>query len=207
KPSFGRRRPWNKRGIGARADHRRALAEMRRVLKDRAEWHLAYTAGAVRRRPGTHRRLDAVKKQLGIAMTNSKTSSRQQHEAAPLPPIKVTADEMHRLNVLANSSMELFPRVSHFLAREMHRATIVSDDTDLQGVVRMGSCVNYRDDRTGETREVVLVYPHEADIELNRISVLTPVGAALIGLSVGQSMEFQTPGHQTRSLTVLGMAE
>jgi regulator of nucleoside diphosphate kinase len=139
-------------------------------------------------------------------MTNTKTN-RQQQDAGLLPPIKVTEDEMRRLNVLANSSMELFPRVSHFLAREMERATIVADDADLRGVVRMGSRVNYRDDRTGETREVVLVYPHEADIELNRISVLTPVGAALIGLSAGQSIEFQTPGHQTRSLTVLGASK
>jgi regulator of nucleoside diphosphate kinase len=63
--------------------------------------------------------------------------------------------------------------------------------------------VSYRDERTDEVRDIVLVYPHEADIELKRISVLSPVGAALIGLSVGQGIEFQTPGHQTRSLTIL----
>ena len=43
----------------------------------------------------------------------------------------------------------------------------------------------------------MLVYPHEADITLKR-----PVGAALIGLSVGQAIEFQTPGHNKRSLRV-----
>jgi regulator of nucleoside diphosphate kinase len=52
----------------------------------------------------------------------------------------------------------------------------------------------------------VLVYPHEADIQLKRVSVLTPVGAALIGLSVGQTIEFQTPGRQTRSLTILAVS-
>ena len=46
---------------------------------------------------------------------------RNAHEAA-LPPIKLTADELQRLNALADSSMELFPRVAHFLAREMERA-------------------------------------------------------------------------------------
>jgi regulator of nucleoside diphosphate kinase len=51
-----------------------------------------------------------------------------------------------------------------------------------------------------------LVYPHGAQIALSRLSVLTPVGAALIGLSVGQTIEFQTPAHQTRSLTVLGVS-
>ena len=57
----------------------------------------------------------------------------------------------------------------------------------------MGSQVVYRDEGTGRIREVALVYPHEADINLNRISVLTPVGAALIGLAEGQSIEFRTP--------------
>jgi regulator of nucleoside diphosphate kinase len=70
----------------------------------------------------------------------------------------------------------------------------------------MGSHVRYRDERTGEVRDVVLVYPHEADISRGRISVLTPVGVAPIGLSVGQAMEFQTPSHQVRTLTVLDVS-
>ena len=77
---------------------------------------------------------------------------------------------------------------------------------DLRGVVRMGSQVRYCDDKTGEVRDVVLVYPHEADITLKRVSVLTPVGAALIGLSVGQAIEFQTAGHNKLSLRVLGVS-
>ena len=103
-----------------------------------------------------------------------------------LPPIHVTMDEMQRLSALANSSMGLFPRAAHFLAREMDRARVVSDDTELRSVVRMGCHVSYRDERTGDVREVELVYPHEADISQGRVSILTPVGAALIGLSVGQ---------------------
>jgi len=125
---------------------------------------------------------------------------------AALPQIKVTVDEKSRLGLLADSSIGLFPRVAHYLASELDRADVVPDDADLSGVVRMGSRVNYRDETTGDTREVVLVYPHEANIDLNRISVLTPVGAALIGLSVGQSIEFQTPARQTRQLTILGVA-
>jgi len=86
--------------------------------------------------------------------------------------------------------------VAHFLAHEIERATVVADNCDLPGVVRMGSQVRYCDDKTGETRDVVLVYPHEADITLKRVSVLTPVGAALIGLSVGQAIEFSNAGPQ-----------
>ena len=53
-------------------------------------------------------------------------------------------------------------------------------------VVRMGSTVTYRPDN-GDDREVTLVLPAEADISEGRISVLTPVGTALIGLRTGQS--------------------
>jgi len=123
-----------------------------------------------------------------------------------LPPITVRKDEAKRLNDLASSCAVLFPRVAHFLAQEMERASVVASNSDLPGVVRMGSKVRYCDDKTGEVRDVVLVYPHDVDVTLKRVSVLTPVGAALIGLSVGQSIEFQTPGHNNRSLTVLGVS-
>jgi regulator of nucleoside diphosphate kinase len=122
-----------------------------------------------------------------------------------LPPIVITTNEARRLYALANSNMALFPREAFFLACEMNRANVVPDNADLRGVVHMGSQVRYCDGKTGEVRDVVLVYPHEAQIALKRLSVLTSVGAALIGLSVGQTIEFQTPAHQTRSLTVLGI--
>lgn len=124
-----------------------------------------------------------------------------------LPSILVTKEDKRRLSGLANSGMERFPRVADFLAREMERASIVPDDADMRGVVRMGSQVDYRDDDSGEAREVVLVYPHDADISRKRISVLTPVGAALIGLSVGQTIQFQTPDRRTRALTVLRVSQ
>jgi regulator of nucleoside diphosphate kinase len=58
-----------------------------------------------------------------------------------LPPIAIGSEDVRRLSALANSSMALFPRVAHFLARETERAREVADDRDLRGVVRMGSQV------------------------------------------------------------------
>jgi regulator of nucleoside diphosphate kinase len=133
-------------------------------------------------------------------------SKMKQSTGSELPPIQVTGDEMRRLRTLANASMDLFPRVARFLARELDRASVPQEDCQPARVVRMGSQVSYRDEKTGETHDVVLVYPHEADISHRRISVLTPVGAALIGLSVGQEIEYQTPGHVTRKLTVLAVS-
>ena len=135
-----------------------------------------------------------------------KLEAESQQGQTTLPPIKITEDESRRLSSLANSTMDLFPRVAQFLAREVERATVAQED-DLRGVVRMGSKVTYRDDGSGASREIVLVYPHEANIELNRISILTPVGAALIGLSEGQRIEFETPDKRTRGLTVLAVSE
>jgi regulator of nucleoside diphosphate kinase len=116
-----------------------------------------------------------------------------------LPPITITSADMRRLNVLALSDAP--PAES--LAREIDRANIVPVHQAMPELVRMGSLVKYRENTTGQVREVTLVYPREADVEANRVSVLTPFGAALIGLSVGQTMEFETPHGEKLSLTVL----
>jgi regulator of nucleoside diphosphate kinase len=128
------------------------------------------------------------------------------YRLSELPPITITKNDERRLSALANLNELRFPRVAHFLARELDRANVVPDEAPLPDVVRMGSRITYRDDKTGRTREITLVYPEEADIAVDRISVLAPIGVALIGLSVGQSMEFQTPIRETRSLTVLAVS-
>lgn len=123
-----------------------------------------------------------------------------------LPPIMITTDDMRRLGLLADLNMARFPRVAQFLAREIDRANVVPATVHLQDVVRMGSWVKYHDNAIGRVRKVQLVYPDEADIDLDRISVLSPVGAALIGLSVGQTIEFQTPIRERHSLTVIDVS-
>jgi regulator of nucleoside diphosphate kinase len=125
---------------------------------------------------------------------------------ANLPPITITTVDLERLNLLANGNMTRVPYAAELLAREIDRANIVPPQQALHGLVRMGSRVTYRDDTSGAVREVEVVFPHEADIDQGRVSVLTPVGAALIGLSVGQTIAFETPNHEKRSLTVMRVA-
>ena len=120
-----------------------------------------------------------------------------------LPPIIVSGMDFDRLNRLAEAAADKFPRTADFLAREIARATIAPSGSTLRGVVTMGSQIDFRDDTTGQSRTVWLVYPDEADLAEGRLSVLSPVGAALIGLSVGQSIEWQTPTGGWRSLTIL----
>ena len=122
-----------------------------------------------------------------------------------LPNITLTTDDSERLRRLADAASEKFPRTAEFLAREVDRATVVDDDGASSNLVTMGKQVVYRDDNTGKTRSVIVVYPDEANLDEGKISVLTPIGAALIGLSVNQSIEFETPTGTTRSLTVMSV--
>ncbi len=120
-----------------------------------------------------------------------------------LPPIAIVRGEMEKLIRLADAAEGRFAQTGEFLAREIDRAQVIEDFERRPGLVAMGSRVTFRDDRTGQTRTATLVYPEEADLAKNKISVLTPVGAALIGLSVSQSIEWQTLEGEKRSLTVL----
>ncbi|RUT30297.1 nucleoside diphosphate kinase regulator [Arsenicitalea aurantiaca] len=84
---------------------------------------------------------------------------------------------------------------------ELERARIVPDRKVPDDAVRMGARVTYLADGRREVT-VRLVYPAEADIAEGRISVLTPVGTALLGLRPGQSIAFEAPDGSERSLTV-----
>jgi transcription elongation GreA/GreB family factor len=73
--------------------------------------------------------------------------------------------------------------------------------------VRMQSHVRFRDESTGQVRDVQLVYPGEADPAHGRISILTPVGTALIGLTEGQSIRWKDRGGKNKCLTVLNVRD
>ncbi|MGM4895578.1 nucleoside diphosphate kinase regulator [Tardiphaga sp. 709] len=122
-----------------------------------------------------------------------------------LPPITLRRSDRERLGVLADAAAEKYPVTADFLAGEVERATIVPDAHPLPGIVGMESDVTFRDDISGQEKHVTLVYPTSADVDAGRISVLTPIGAALIGLSAGQSITFETPSGEPRSLTVLSV--
>lgn len=119
--------------------------------------------------------------------------------ATNLPPISVTTADFDRLRTLSQASSH----AGEFLAREIDRARLIEPEAATADLVTMNTRVRYRDDVTGQERTVVLVYPADSDISAGRVSVLTPIGAALIGLSTGQSIEWESPTGGVRSLTVL----
>ncbi|MFT3963982.1 nucleoside diphosphate kinase regulator [Propionivibrio sp.] len=90
--------------------------------------------------------------------------------------------------------------MSDALDGELDRATIVPRERFPENVVAMHTRCVYLDESTGERREVELVYPDEADPAQGRISVLAPVGCALLGLTVGSAIDWGFPGGKVRRL-------
>jgi len=89
------------------------------------------------------------------------------------------------------------------LAPELERAEIVPFAAVPSNVVTMNSKVAFEDQTTGEFRIVTIVYPQDADPTEGKISVIAPVGSALLGLSVGQSIEWCFPDGRPRTLRVI----
>lgn len=112
----------------------------------------------------------------------------------------LTKNDFQKLSSLVAAAES---KAAALLEEELGRASVVPEN-DLPGdVVAMNSEVSFADLETGKVSDVILVYPHEADIGANKISILTPVGSALIGLRAGQSIEWPFPGGKTKRLKVL----
>jgi len=109
-------------------------------------------------------------------------------QAASRPPIHMIDAEAETLTNLALSVERRMPAVSALLLREAERARLHSAGKMPADVITMGSVVEFFDDSSDSTRTVTLVYPKDADIAKGQLSILTPVGAALIGLRAGQSI-------------------
>lgn len=124
-----------------------------------------------------------------------------------LPPITLAADEVPRLAALSACGRHLAPEAADFLEGELDRARVLPGDAVPPGTIRMGSLVRYRDEGAQKDIWAELVYPGQENVEHRRISILSPVGAALIGLSAGQSIVFTTPLGRRRKLTVLSVDE
>jgi regulator of nucleoside diphosphate kinase len=122
------------------------------------------------------------------------------------PRITLTADDYARLSTLADAAMNNMPDLAAELADELGRAEVLAPGDTPEQTVCMNSEVTFRDDTSGKLQTVTLVYPNEADILQGRISVLTPVGTALIGLRTADAISWQTPAGEQRQLTVLSVA-
>jgi len=104
------------------------------------------------------------------------------------PQITVTDVDIKHLRVRASGS-----GVPSALLDELERAQVVAVSEAPPSLVKMNSSVRFEELTTGKRRAVTLVYPENADVSAGRISVFSPVGAALLGLSEGQEIEWELP--------------
>ncbi len=122
------------------------------------------------------------------------------------PRIVMGLSDHRQLIVLAMAGIGHTPDDADGLLYELERANVVADETLPADAVRMGSLVKYRTNG-GTERQVELVYPKDADIGEGRISVLTPVGTALLGLRTGQSITWLTRDGRKQMLTVVAVSQ
>jgi regulator of nucleoside diphosphate kinase len=132
---------------------------------------------------------------------------KQSHEYRDhrLPEIVVGDSDHARLKNLANAALETVPDTAEELLSELDRARVVADESVPRDVVRMGSIVEFRSDN--DHKRVTLVFPPEADIASGKISVLTPVGAALVGLAKGESITWTARDGASHELTILSVEQ
>ena len=120
------------------------------------------------------------------------------------PDIIVSRADHERLTQMANGLLDRRPELADQLLNELERARLLETNAVPANRVRMGSGVEYRVD-DGQARRVTLVYPGEADIAQGKVSVLTPIGTALLGLSVGQAIDFVANDGRPHRLTILAV--
>jgi regulator of nucleoside diphosphate kinase len=127
-------------------------------------------------------------------------------EMAELPSIYLTKKDYERLNDLLEAyATGSGGRRFDALENELARAIVLPVDQIPKDVVTMNSRVVFEDETTGEQREVTLVYPALADIGVGNISILVPVGSALLGLRVGQSIDWELPNGQRRRYRIIAV--
>jgi regulator of nucleoside diphosphate kinase len=118
------------------------------------------------------------------------------------PPITVSSLDFERIEALiASDAYKKMPGINA-LKDELDRANVVEPHEMPDGVVTMNSTVFFRDEQTAQEYELTLVYPN-SDAQPNPVSILAPVGSALLGLSVDQSITWQVPGGRQLELRVL----
>lgn len=110
-------------------------------------------------------------------------------------PIYISRDDHSRLRLfLATALHSNASDALRKLSDELDRAAVVDASALPADVVTMNSTVEFEDLGTGEVEEYTITFPDRADLDLKRISILAPIGTALIGCRAGDIVKWSTPG-------------
>lgn len=122
------------------------------------------------------------------------------------PSIRITGQDFGRIDVLLADLSTSSALPLEYLKRELDRAHVVDEVDPVEPFVRIGSRVLFRDE-FGKVYRLTLSLPGQMADRAERISILTPVGVALLGLSAGQSIAYETRDRRVKTLTVLEISE
>ena len=119
------------------------------------------------------------------------------------PPIHLLASESDLIADLALSAEHRHPVVAAMLLEEIERAELHQPDDMPDGHIRLNSRVTFLDERSRQVRDVQLVLPIDANIAEGRISILTPIGAALYGLADGACISWPDLDGNKRLIRIM----
>lgn len=111
------------------------------------------------------------------------------------PRILITDHDFVRLAQLVKLDES---RSAEALEEELARASIVSQKDIPNNIVTMNSKIRFVTQDNDTETEVTLVFPKDADVSSKQVSVLAPIGTALLGLQVGQTIEWAVPSGSRR---------
>ncbi|MTH44866.1 nucleoside diphosphate kinase regulator [Intestinirhabdus alba] len=119
------------------------------------------------------------------------------------PPIMINDLDAERIDRLLEQPAWADTPVAAALNAELDRAQMCAPQAMPHDVVTMNSRVKFRNLSDGEVRVRTLVYPAAMTDSSAQLSVMAPVGAALLGLRVGDAIHWQLPGGVSTDLEVL----
>ena len=120
--------------------------------------------------------------------------------------IIITQQDLDRLHALIEGvASERNQEAAEALESELATARVVEPGEIPADVVTMNSRLRFLDESTGKEREATLVFPKDADPGSGKISVLAPVGAALIGLRAGDTSDWPLPNGRSKRLKILAV--
>jgi regulator of nucleoside diphosphate kinase len=120
------------------------------------------------------------------------------------PSIFITTTDAEKLRDLLQKAQYSEYRGSVYLkmlSDEIEKAEVVDPDQIPPDVITLNSTAHLIDQETGEEMICTLVFPEDADVSQGKISILAPIGTAMLGYRVGDTFEWDTPGGR-RSIRV-----